>query len=311
MNNTAALNRYLTLFIVIIITLCSCAGTSGIVKEPYIVADSRQQQNLYYIPFVPNVPLLKAKNQLSAGLQLNASYENLSNSSVLDNYNFKYVNSKLYSTRRGGNLQAAYMPGKHIGVMASYSQGSSKSPDIDYAYGNSSSVDSFFTYQGQTHLKYNRFEIGAGYITAIDKYLHFETYAGYGFSKINNRLHTGRLNLKNNYLFLQPTIAYVVETKNKYTIQGVFVSKFIGNFSSITNTNFTKERELFTNAQAKLLKDKPFHVFWEPGIIFRFGWKNIIFHSGYSVSTNLTSHKLQTGKENLSIGVNIIFKTKK
>jgi hypothetical protein len=187
----------------------------------------------------------------------------------------------------GVELQTAYIASKHIGIITSYSSGSNKKDD---------------------DLNYHRLEMGAGYIISINKLWHFETYAGYGGGKITNHHYSGQSTVKNNYFFLQPAIA--VSNENQ-TVQFAFVSKLIGNHFNVTDTSFAKDREPFSASQVQILEDNPFHIFWEPGIVFRFGWKHFLFHTGYSISADLTRSDLHRAKDNFSIGMYLKFNTRK
>src|SRR5436190_24022679 len=98
----------------VIFSLSSCVV--GGVSDPYFVSESRQKENFYYVPSAPNTPLHSQKNDLGFSLMR--------------------VSGSKYS---GGDVQASYMPGKHIGIIGSYSF-----PGINSDY-----------------VKYNRFELGS------------------------------------------------------------------------------------------------------------------------------------------------------
>src|SRR5436190_16003672 len=134
----------------VIFSLSSCVV--GGVSDPYIVSESRQKENFYYVPSAPNTPLHSQKNEWGFSLM-------------------RITDSK-YS---GADVQASYMAGKHVGIMGSYS----------FAGINSEFV------------KYDRFELGSGFVTQLSRNWHFETYAGFGNGKIKNTHHTGnsKLNL--------------------------------------------------------------------------------------------------------------------
>ncbi len=68
-------------------------------------------------------------------------------------------------------MQASFMPAKHIGIIGGYS----------FA-GNSGNND---------NAKYNRVELGAGFVIPLLKNYHFETYGGFGSGKILNTHATG------------------------------------------------------------------------------------------------------------------------
>ena len=179
------------------------------------------------------------------------------------------------------------MPGKHIGIIGSYSHAGNLN-------GTSGSI------------KYNRFEMGSGYVAQFSKGRHFETYAGFGNGKIYNTHHTGNSKLNLTHFFLQPAITI---SNHKKTVQFGFVSRFEAVNFNVMDTSFSNDREPFTTSQIKSLYDQPFHVMWQPGFVFRFGWKNLLFHSGYSFSTDLTNPDLYRAKDNFSLGASFRFNT--
>jgi hypothetical protein len=245
--------------------LSSCYPAS-VSTDPYIVTESRQKENIYYIPSAPNVPLLTEKNDI--------------------NFNVIRVSESKFS---GFDIQAAYLPTKHAGVTGSYSVAHNGGGTPDY-------------------MKYNRFELGAGYVTQFSRSLHFETYAGIGSGKITNWHYTGHSLINLTHFFLQPAIA--VNNKSKI-VQLSFVSRFTGVSFNVKDTSFSTARELFSTGQIKGLYEDPFHVLWEPGLIFRAGWKNFLFHAGYSFSTDLTNPDLYRAKGIFSAGFSLRFNTTK
>jgi hypothetical protein len=183
----------------------------------------------------------------------------------------------------GGQGQVAYMAGTHIGLIGSYF----------YAKGNG---DNF---------KYHSLEGGLGYVTNLSKEWHFESYAGIGNGKINNFHATGVSTIKQVHYFIQPAIAV---TNAKRTAQFAFVSKFSGVHSRV-DTSFNTSFEPFSTRQVTALYEKPFQVMWEPGIEFRVGWKNFLFHTGFSLSADLTNPDLHKANNIFSIGGSLRFNT--
>ena len=238
--------------------LNSCYVTGA--ADPYIVPESRQKENQYYAPSSPNAPLLQHQYDLMGSMH----YSSGSNYSCIE-------------------IQTACRPGKHTGIISSYSFGDVKAEE---------------------YFKFTRYEFGAGYITAINNNFHFEAYAGYGGGKTTNQHYTGRSQIKNDYFFLQPAISIANYTNN---VQFAFISKFNGTHFSVTDASFSKDREPFSASQIALLQDQPFHIFWEPGFIFRFGGEHIMFHVGYSISKDLTSSELFRAKDNFSAGMSLKF----
>ena len=248
--------------------LTSCYPASNI-PDPYVVDNSRQKKNIYYVPSAPNTPLLSNKNDLNFNLLRTAT-----------------------SPINGFEVQAAYLPAKHVGIIGRYSFAKDEKDDRDYP----------------DYMKYRSFEIGAGYVNQFYKDFHFETYAGIGKGKIANTHHTGFSNLNLTHYFIQPTLA--VNNPNK-TVQFAFVSRFAGVNFKIADMTFDNLREPLSAAQLKSLDEKPFHVFWEPGLVLRFGWKEFLFHSGYSYSSDLTNSDLRRSEAVFSFGASLRLNTTK
>lgn len=239
--------------------LHSCVPVDPI-ADPYIVNESRQKENIYYIPSAPNAPLLSEKKDL--------------------NFNAVSTTGSKFS---GVEIQTAFLPSKHVGITGSYS----------YA-------------DNGEYMKYNRVELGSGYITPLAKGWHFETYAGLGTGKITNSHHTGSSRLNLTHFFLQPAFAV---SNQKKTIQLGIISRFEGVNFKVADTLFNTEREPFSADELASLYDQPFHIMWQPALIFRFGWKKFKFHTGYSVSADLTNTHLWRAKQNFSLGLSLQFNT--
>ncbi|MES1182084.1 MAG: hypothetical protein ABUL44_04745 [Flavobacterium sp.] len=233
-----------------------------IVNDPYIVDQDRQKENQYYVQAAPNVPLLTKKNDLSiTGMSSSGSKSS------------------------GGEVQAAYMPAKHVGIIGGYS----------FA-------------KNSYYAKYNRFELGSGYVTALSKAWHFETYAGAGSGKISNTHYTGTSVVNLTHFFIQPAIAV---SNTKQTVQFAFVSRFEGVNFKVNDASFSADREPYNASAVKSLNDQPFHIMWQPGIMFRFGWQKFLFQTGYSISTDLTNSEVINTKSIFSLGMLFRFNTSK
>ena len=182
----------------------------------------------------------------------------------------------------GAEIQAAYLPWKHAGISASYSIGSNKG-----------------------YMQYDRFEIGSGYVTKFAGGWHFETYAGLGNGKISNSHYTGSSRINFNHFFLQP--AMMISNKKK-TVQLGLVSRFEGVHFTVIDTSFNKfnnVRQPFSAGQVKSLYDHPFHVMWQPGFVFRFGWEKLLFRTGFSLTSDLTNPQVYGAKNNFSFGLSL------
>src|SRR5829696_6891277 len=243
------------LFFFLLCSIYSCFP--GIyTADPFIVNDSRQKENVYHAPSAHNVPLLSNKNDLSFSANLA--------------YTSKY---------KGVDIQSAYIPVNHLGLLANLRSYSQKSERHDGGI--------------------NSFELGAGYLNDWN-WVHLESYAGIGSGNVKNTHHTGSSSIKFTNYFIQPTIG--VQNKQK-TVQFAFSSKFNLASFKITDTAYAGEREPFVATQMKQLADYPDHVFWEPGFVFRTGWQNWLIQTAFSFSSDLSGHEFYRDKTNFSIGL--------
>jgi len=251
-------------FVLFSVTVLLTSCYTGPIYDPYIVDASRQKENIYYVPSAPHTPLLTEKNDLSIDVM-------------------RASGSKF----TGAEIQAAYLPWKHAGLIGSFSIGANHGGEPDY-------------------MNYQRFEIGSGYITKFAEGWHFETYAGLGSGKIRNYHHTGHSKINLSHFFLQPAIAISNKTQ---TVQFAISSRFAGINFNVRDTLFDTVREPLSAENLKSLYDQPFHVMWEPALIFRTGWKNFLFNAQYSFSSDLTNPDLYRGKNNFSAGISFRYNT--
>src|SRR5438067_13637996 len=77
---------------VMILVLASC--WPGPIYDPYVIPESRQKENLYYVPTAPNTHLLTEKNDAD--------------------FNLIRSGGTKFS---GVDVQASYLPGRHMGVV--------------------------------------------------------------------------------------------------------------------------------------------------------------------------------------------------
>ena len=188
------------------------------------------------------------------------------------------VQYALGSRHTGVEIQAAYLPSKHFGMTASYSSGG---------------------HDGEI-FKYHRISAGAGFVRKFNEYWNFETYAGYTYASINNLHSTGNSRIKIPGFYVQPAFFYYDRQKN---LQVAFITKLAGSQFNVSYSSFLGSDEPYSTNQFGLLYQHPFHIFLEPGIVFRFGWKNFLFHTGFSYAANITGDGLHYPGENFTIGV--------
>ena len=198
------------------------------------------------------------------------------------------VNITLLAGDRSGNtvidMQAAYMPLKHLGTTASYTK----------------SIG-----QGST---FSRWEMGAGYVRTLSKTSCIELYAGAGSGKIMNMHQTGASNISHTHYYVQPAFSFHNESRK---LQLAFVSRFTGVNFRVGDTTFSNYAEPYNTKQVNSLQAKPFRVIWEPGITLRTGWKYFQFHICYATAADLSDSKLNIAKSNFSLGTSIRFNVAK
>lgn len=238
---------------------CYVTTTTGIPIE-------RQKENIYYVPSTPVSTTLLEKNEI--------------------NFNLLRSSSSKFT---GLEVQGAYLPSNHIGIIAGFNHASNKDPI-------------------ETYMKFNRFELGAGYLASLPNNCHFETHVGGGFGKATNYHATGLSKTNLGIFFIQPAVGFYNKPK---TVSFDIVSKFSGVKFNVMDTSFQTNDEPFSALQLKKLNDKPFNLMWEPALIFRAGWQNILFHVSYTSSLNLTNSDLNQSKGNIALGISFHFNPKK
>lgn len=174
-------------------------------------------------------------------------------------------------------MQAAYMAGEHLGVAAAFSQGF-----------------------GGNFVKPVQYEVAAGYVKKLTHEWHFETYGGMGHETIDNSHYTGTSKVDARYFFLQP--AFVVSNVNK-SVQFGLVSRFSGVRFNVRDTLFYTDREGISSGYIGDLYRQPFHLMWEPALIFRFGWQNFQFHTGLTESLDLTNPRVHGATTQITFGM--------
>jgi hypothetical protein len=196
--------------------------------------------------------------------------------------------SFLFSTTASSeaiDLQAAYMPLQHIGITTNYTGGTRTS-----------------------YTNYNRFEAGIGYVADFKKGWNFETYTGLGSGKVINHHYTGSSTIKNNLFYIQPAIS---ASSAKRTVQFAAVSRLTGVNFKVTDTSFNTAREPYNKSQLQSLQNKPFHIIWEPGFVFKFGWQKVLFAVAYSYAEDLSNSSLNISDYTFSFGTSLRFNVSK
>lgn len=181
---------------------------------------------------------------------------------------------------RAVELMGAYAPVKNLGIVVRSTNSS------------------------RNTVTFNNSEVGAGFLTDIDANWHFETYTGYNWGKINNTHYTGTSTFKENQVFIQPAIS-VHNPENNMMFS--FVSRFTQVRFDFIDSSFNTGRENYSAMQINNLISKPNHLFWEPGICFKYGWSSIVFNVGFTQSVHLGKPDFERDNYNISTGVTFQF----
>ena len=193
---------------------------------------------------------------------------------------FSFSGSLGYTSKHSGiDLHTAFVPAKHFGLLAGYRSYSQK--------------------ENSENGSINSYEIGAGFLKD-NKNLHFEVYGGIGGGGTTNNHFTGTSKLTFTNFFVQPTIA--IQNPEK-TVQFAFTNKFSHQNFSIADTGFTGEREPFVTNQFKIIAESPNRIFWEPGIVFRAGWKSVLFNIGVSTLKDFGQPNFAMDRCNYFVGI--------
>jgi hypothetical protein len=197
-----------------------------------------------------------------------------------DKNDFSFSGSLGYTSRHSGvDIHTAFVPAKHFGLLAGFRSYSQKEKSEDG--------------------KINSYELGAGYIKD-NKNLHFELYGGIGGGSTTNSHFTGTSKLTFTNFFIQPTIA--VQNPEK-TVQFAFTGKLSHQNFRIADTSFTGEREPFVTNQFRIMAESPNRILWEPGLVLRAGWKNVLFNIGVSTLKDLSELNFAMDRCNYFVGI--------
>lgn len=189
-----------------------------------------------------------------------------------------------------GEFQAAYSVTGNMGIMANFmtAKGGEKT-NADYAHGN-------------------YFEGAAGYFKPVSKYGVFEIYGGIGKGSENHTYYDsyykqpeGDASLSLVKIFIQPAFGVT------FNALDVALSTRISSlsFSNIHNNIYGNSVE--SNRLHDL--DQKMHLFFEPALTLRGGWKYVKVQLQASYSGYMNTPRLDFGEEyHLSAGAYIIIK---
>jgi hypothetical protein len=221
----------------------------------------------YYVPNTQNVPLFREKNEYRFSGSLAGGEESSSK-----------------------ELQAAYSVTDHIGVMANFmsSKGGTISDNNNWARGN-------------------YFDAAFGYFKPVSKYGVFEIYGGVGGSSqyhhyitpfsFNGTFSAGTADLSFTKVFVQPSFGF---TTNGFDITASTRICLL-TFNSVVNqiSGNINESNILNNISGEI------HLFLEPAITIRGGWKYVKLQLQASTASYLNNPDLHFEAYHLSIGLHI------
>jgi hypothetical protein len=185
----------------------------------------------------------------------------------------------------GINIQAAYALTDKIGIMTDFISAKGGNPS-NHNYGKGSYFDG-----------------AVGYFKPLDKFGVFEIYAGLGrgdqyheYGSFYNHQSTGYADLSFTKLFIQPSFGF---TSDYFDIALSTRLSRIG--FNILENNISGNTDSYNDLSA--LSDKR-HLFLEPGITLRAGWKSVKVQIQAVYSRYLNNPRLYIGEEyHISLGL--------
>lgn len=245
----------------IITTLIGCTTIMLYSCSPY-----------YYSPNKGNVPNIREKNDIRLDAGLSGGF-----------------------VMRGADVQFAYAPLAHVGVM------------VNGAFTKSAYETSDLSTK-KTDTRSHYFEAALGYFSKLEenKRWVFEMYAGAG--KGDYKLwyrddQSARMNLTK--YFLQPSLSFTHPNKN---IELSIGSRFSGathtliNYSVIDDNYKSNLRNLLNNADR-------LSVYWEPSFRFSGGGKYVKGYVSYTPSIGMLNRGADREYVNISLGVRLTMNT--
>jgi hypothetical protein len=227
--------------------------------------------HVYYAPNTVAVPLLAEKHDV----RINGLYSTGGESEF-----------------SGAELQFAYAPSKHFGVMFNAMAVGQKENTGDYLESGNG--------------RYGEF--AAGYFNRFELKWIFETYAGFGGGKVNNEYGMGdHSTIGMTKFFIQPAIAF----KSRY-----FEMAFAPRFGIVNWKEKESSVKYFENDYAHYdlmaIRAKPSFFTFEPAIILRGGGEHVKIQFGLSFSNpgQLVYTDL-TESMTMGLGLSVHFNTRK
>lgn len=233
----------------------------------------------FYAPNMQNVPLM------DEALEANATFG---------------LQRGLHS--RGLNLQAAFSPFNHVGLMFNYQGLWSNYQDQENNFWTGQSIEE----EGET--KGNLLGIGLGFYLPVKNEFVFEIYTGMGWGnqkfKSNGFLNynaTLRAELSDKRYFLQPAFGWLI---NEHFELGFSNRFYLLNYHSLT----MKVGDELTLDELTAFKNNP-SIFIEPAVTMRVGGENIKFQ--YQVCYSYLYDSPGAYYDPLAISFSVIFQIKR
>ena len=182
-----------------------------------------------------------------------------------------YVGNTEWDEITGGEIQAAYAVGDHLGILLNTVFMGVPDGTPQYSSGRGSII-----------------EMGAGHFKPLRKSHVFETYAGFGFGNVKNHyLSGGNSRVNFTKFFLQPSIGYSKKYFNAGVATKLSLVRMKVNLPKGQNLMEPDEMGEIDYITAKLLS-----VLWEPSFFIRAGIKAVKAQFQVTPSLNLNNKDL-------------------
>lgn len=222
----------------------------------------------YYVYQPHNVPQLRDSNEVALDVSFTTNYE------LVYLWPFYFDDNQTL----GFNINAAYSPIKHLGVMGSYN---------------------LYSYNG---IRANNGELAVGFYQPYSQNMIFDVYGG---CRVTNQMHnfsdSGSVKLFMTNTFVQPSIGF------SYAPVDLAFAMRLGyaQYHSINNhVGIAKESKA-----VQWLCDNPRHFMLEPSLTFRAGYKRIKgqLQFAYSIPLSTTPPREMPTLNSITLSIGIHF----
>ena len=224
---------------------------------------------MYYTPNAQNVPLFEGKKEANISGALAMALQS-----------------------RGINVQVAYAPVNHLGIMCNYHYWGAKWSGSSPWYDEGSHKGSLI-------------ELGAGYFTKLDERMVVETYAGFGWFATQNTYPYNKSSEMRGY-------RYFIQAATGWHFKAITIGpslRVVGMYYRELEYIYIHNNDPDSRFQA--LIDNPFLVYLEPGFVLRTGGEKIKFQAQINISFPTQNSDVLWDPVSISVGMFIPIRPKK